>query len=95
MDSDDLILKQVVENSKERIVWGLRQIFIVFTGTIAIICFIVILGFLIRMYIDQIIMGDIVGMPESYIYGLIFVVLVSFLWTVQTLIWYYKNNYQW
>jgi hypothetical protein len=95
MNKKAIIIDQDINTKKDRIAYGLRQIFIVFTGTIAIISMIICAGFLIRIYFDQYTMEKIFVMTEGYIYGLVFVVIVSLLWTIQALVWYYKNQYQW
>jgi hypothetical protein len=68
-----------------------REIFTIFFGVISVFGFIISLGFLTSMVINGSITGRLIGSNEGNVYGLIIVVIISLIWSMQSLVWF-KNS---
>jgi hypothetical protein len=86
----DIIESEEKENRKLEI----RRFFIVFTGSIAIMSFIISLVFFIQMTVSGYVVGKVIAMDfinvEGNVYGLLIITIISLIWTVQMLIWFKK-----
>ena len=81
--------KFIQESETKRI---FRESIIAFFGTLSIIGFIVSFYFLMQMTDNLSVTGNVTGIEEGNFYGIIFVVLFSFIVSVSAIIWFRKHR---